>query len=90
MDYLSWIDSTASKNGLYENILIVVSGSVNLIDLPFPGSSPFKVLKTSPTVVPNTFIFCFSTVIRGASSIAWIASVIGLYTRIFVVVTGSI
>ncbi len=70
--------------------MIEVSGSLNLTDLPFPGSSPLRVLNTSPTVVPNTFMFCFSAVLRGASSIAWIASVIGLYTRIFVVVTGSI
>jgi hypothetical protein len=68
----------------------VASGSSNLIGFPFPGSSPFRVLNTSYTVEPKTFIFYFSSVFWEASSIACIASAIGLYARILVVVTGSI
>ena len=68
----------------------MASGSVNFTAFPLPGSSPLRVLKTSPTVVPKTFIPYFSAAFWGASSIAWIASVIGLCARIFMVVTGSI
>ena len=84
------IASIASQNGLCDKILILVSGSLKAAAYPFPGSSPFRVLKTSPTLSPNTFIPNLSSEFLDASQIASIASDIGLYERIFVVVTGSI